>query len=148
MQALTHLAPSDGDGPLDVNHPVWRNRATAGQELVRVVKEDDAVAQQAPPLLGVEWCGPRHGRGGQLQDTGADVDTLLASGSGIAGRIRTVGHWLARSRVILVTGIARPMRAAAAAGITRKCGRMVQLAAAMTGRGEPDSALISAAMAG
>jgi hypothetical protein len=33
---------------------MWRNRATVGQELARVVEEDDAVAQQAPPLLGVE----------------------------------------------------------------------------------------------
>ena len=33
-------------------------------------------------------------------------------------------------------------------GITRKCGRRVQLAAAMTGRGEPESALISAVIAG
>jgi hypothetical protein len=32
---------------------VWRNRATVGQELARVVEEDDAVTQQAPPLLGV-----------------------------------------------------------------------------------------------
>ena len=38
--------------------------------------------------------------------------------------------------------------AATAAGINRKCGRRVQLAAAIAGRGESDSALISAAMAG
>jgi hypothetical protein len=42
------------NGPSDVNQSVWRNRATVGQELARVVEEDDAVAQQAPPLLGVE----------------------------------------------------------------------------------------------
>jgi hypothetical protein len=42
------------NGPSDVNQPVWRNRATVGQELARVVEENDAVAQQAPPLLGVE----------------------------------------------------------------------------------------------
>jgi len=33
---------------------VWRNRATVGQEFARVVEDDDAVAQQAPPLLGAE----------------------------------------------------------------------------------------------
>jgi hypothetical protein len=42
------------NGPSDVNQSVWRNRAAVGQELTRVVEEDDAVAQQAPPLLGVE----------------------------------------------------------------------------------------------
>jgi hypothetical protein len=61
---------------------------------------------------------------------------------------RDCGPLVGEERVILVTGITRTMRAAAAAGITRKCGRRVQLAAAMTGRGEPDSTLISAAMAG
>jgi hypothetical protein len=45
---------SGGNGPSDVNQPVWGNRATVGQELARVVEEDDAVAQQAPPLLGME----------------------------------------------------------------------------------------------
>ena len=45
---------------MDVNLPVWRNRATVGQELARVVEEDDSVAKQAPPLLGVNG----HGAGG------------------------------------------------------------------------------------
>jgi hypothetical protein len=45
---------SGGNGPSDVNQPVWGNRATVGQELARVVEEDDAVAQQAPPLLRME----------------------------------------------------------------------------------------------
>jgi hypothetical protein len=54
---VTQLAVSDGDGLVDVNLPVWRNRATVGQELARVVEDDDAVAQQAPPLLRVEGDG-------------------------------------------------------------------------------------------
>jgi len=45
---------SGGNGPFDVNQRAGRNRAATGQELARVVEEDDAVAQQAPPLLGVE----------------------------------------------------------------------------------------------
>ena len=45
---------SGGNGLSDVNQPVWRNRTTIGQELARVVEDDDAVAQQVPPLLGVE----------------------------------------------------------------------------------------------
>ncbi len=40
-----------------MNQPVRWNRATAGQELARVLEEDDAVAQQAPSLLGVEGDG-------------------------------------------------------------------------------------------
>jgi hypothetical protein len=36
---------------------VRRNRATVGQEFASVVEEDDAVAQEAPPLLGVEGDG-------------------------------------------------------------------------------------------
>ena len=39
---------------MEVNQLVWRNHATVGQELARVVEEDDAVAQQAPSLLGAE----------------------------------------------------------------------------------------------
>jgi hypothetical protein len=45
---------SSCNGPSDVHQLVWRNRATVGPELARIVEEDDAVAQQAPPLLGVE----------------------------------------------------------------------------------------------
>jgi len=45
---------SGGNGSSDVNQLMWRNRATVGQQLARVVEADDAVAQQAPPLLGVE----------------------------------------------------------------------------------------------
>jgi len=33
------------------------DRAAAGQELAGVIEEDDAVAQQAPPLFGVERDG-------------------------------------------------------------------------------------------
>ena len=63
-----------------------------------------------------------------------DVDTLLASGD--CGRMWTAGPWLARSRVSLTTGSTRTVRAA------------VQLAATMTGLGEYDVGVISAAMAG
>ena len=49
---------SGGNGPSGVNQPVRGNRATVGQELARVVEEDDAVAQQAPPLLGMEGDDP------------------------------------------------------------------------------------------
>ena len=48
---------SGGDGLFDVDQPAWRNRPTVGQEFARVVEDDDAVAQQAPPLLGVEGDG-------------------------------------------------------------------------------------------
>jgi hypothetical protein len=51
---FAQMAVSGGDGPVGVNHPVRRNRATIGQEFARVVEDDDAVAQQAPPLLGAE----------------------------------------------------------------------------------------------
>ena len=48
---------SGGDGQLDVDRSAWRNCPTIGQEFARVVEDDDAVAQQAPPLLGVEGDG-------------------------------------------------------------------------------------------
>ena len=50
-------ARSGGDGLLDVDQLAWRNRPAVGQEFARVVEDDDAVAQQAPPLLGVEGDG-------------------------------------------------------------------------------------------
>ena len=50
-------ARSGGDGLLDVDQPAWTNRPTIGQEFARVVEDDDAVAQQAPSLLGVEGDG-------------------------------------------------------------------------------------------
>jgi hypothetical protein len=50
-------ARSGGDGLLDVDQPTWTNRPAIGQEFARVVEDDDAVAQQAPPLLGVEGDG-------------------------------------------------------------------------------------------
>jgi hypothetical protein len=50
-------ARSGGDGLLEVDQPAWRNRLTIGQEFAGVVEDDDAVAQQAPPLLGVEGDG-------------------------------------------------------------------------------------------
>ena len=57
VSAWLWLALSSGDELLGVSQAVWRNRATAGQELARVLEEDDAVAEQAPPLLGVEGYG-------------------------------------------------------------------------------------------
>src|SRR5512135_3040486 len=53
----TRLAISGRDGPPDAGRVVWRDGAAVGQEPARVVEEDDAVAQQAPPLLGVEGDG-------------------------------------------------------------------------------------------
>jgi len=50
-------ARSGGDGLLDVDQPAWTNRPTIGQEFARVVEDDDAVAQQAPSLFGVEGDG-------------------------------------------------------------------------------------------
>jgi hypothetical protein len=50
-------AISGRDGPPDAGRVVWRDCAAVGQEPARVVEEDDAVAQQAPPLLGVEGDG-------------------------------------------------------------------------------------------
>ena len=42
---------------LDVNRPARRNRAAVRQQLARVVEQDDAVAEQAPSLLGVTGDG-------------------------------------------------------------------------------------------
>jgi DNA-binding transcriptional regulator YhcF (GntR family) len=53
----THLAFSGRDGQADVCLPVRRNHPTVGQYLARVIEEDHAVAQQAPPLLRVEGDG-------------------------------------------------------------------------------------------
>ena len=49
----TRLAISGRDGPPDAGRVVWRDGAAVGQEPARVVEEDDAVAQQAPPLPGM-----------------------------------------------------------------------------------------------
>jgi hypothetical protein len=53
----TRLAISGRDGPPDAGRVMWRDCAAVGQQPARVVEEDDAVAQQAPPLLGVEGDG-------------------------------------------------------------------------------------------
>jgi hypothetical protein len=53
----TQLTLSGGDRAPDAGRAVWRNGAAIWQELAGVVEEDDAVAQQAPPLLGVEGDG-------------------------------------------------------------------------------------------
>ncbi len=50
-------ARSGGDGLLGVDQSAWRNCPTVRQEFARVVEDDDAVAQQAPPLLGVQGDG-------------------------------------------------------------------------------------------
>ena len=57
LRWILGVLASGGDRPLEVNQLVWRNRAAVGQELAGVVEDDDAVAQQAPPLLGVEGDG-------------------------------------------------------------------------------------------
>ena len=51
---VTELAVSGGGGPGGVDRPVWGDRTAVGQELAGVVEDDDAVAQQAPSLLGAE----------------------------------------------------------------------------------------------
>jgi hypothetical protein len=53
----SRLAISGRDGPPDAGRVAWRDGAAVGQEPAGVVEEDDAVAQQAPPLLGVEGDG-------------------------------------------------------------------------------------------
>jgi hypothetical protein len=53
----TPHAFSGRDGQSDVGRAVRRNYPTVGQELARVVEEDHAVAQEAPPLVGVEGDG-------------------------------------------------------------------------------------------
>jgi hypothetical protein len=45
---------SGGDQRPDADRMVRGDRAAVGQEFAGVVEEDDAVAEQAPPLLGVE----------------------------------------------------------------------------------------------
>ncbi len=51
------LALSGGGKPPDADWAVRGNRTAVGQEFAGVVEEDDAVAQQAPPLLRVEGDG-------------------------------------------------------------------------------------------
>src|SRR5690242_3315281 len=78
---ILSVSASGGDRLLKVNQPVWRNRATAGQELARVVEDDNAVAQQAPPLLGAEGDGAGRVMVGAVSGGhGADAGKLLASG--------------------------------------------------------------------
>jgi hypothetical protein len=57
LRWILSVFASGGDRLLEVNQLVWKNCAAVGQELARVVEDDDAVAQQAPPLLGVEGDG-------------------------------------------------------------------------------------------
>ena len=44
---------------MDVGGPVRVDHAAVGEKFTRVVEEKDAVAQQAPPLLGVKRHGVR-----------------------------------------------------------------------------------------
>ena len=90
---------------------MWRNRATVGQELAGVVEEDDDIAQQAPPLLGVE--GDDAGRitvGAVSWRAGGLVCTHCLP-LGIAEVFGLRGPWLSGTRVILATGSTRAVRA-------------------------------------
>jgi len=49
----TCLAISGRNGQPAARGPARRNHPTIGQQLAGVLEEDHAVAQQAPPLLGV-----------------------------------------------------------------------------------------------
>jgi hypothetical protein len=51
------LTLSGGGVLLGANRPARRNRVAVRQQLTRVVEQDDAVAEQAPPLLGVTGDG-------------------------------------------------------------------------------------------
>jgi hypothetical protein len=53
----SHPLSLGGDQLSVVNQPVRRNRATVWVKLTCVVEDDNAVAEQAPPLLGVEGDG-------------------------------------------------------------------------------------------
>src|SRR5262249_36752648 len=53
---------SSGDRPPDAGGVVREDRAAAGQELTGVVEEDHAVAEPAPPLLGVAGDGAQYSK--------------------------------------------------------------------------------------
>jgi hypothetical protein len=55
--SVIQLALSGGGWPSDVGRAVRGNRTTVRQEFARVVEKDDAVAQEAPPLLRMERDG-------------------------------------------------------------------------------------------
>ena len=104
-----------------------------------VVEDDDAVAQQAPPLPGVAGDGAGRGVAG-AGDRGAGGwwghMGRLRVGDGGRMRVRAAGGWPGRDGA---GGRGGPHRQVRSRG---------QLAAAMTGWGGPGSAPVRAAMAG
>jgi hypothetical protein len=109
----TRLAISGRDGPPDAGRVVWRDCAAVGQKRARVVEKDDAVAQQAPPLLGVEGDGV--GRVTVRAVRWRARGPVRAHGEPLDQELRTCadcGPLLARSRGVLVTapGVVPPLR--------------------------------------
>jgi hypothetical protein len=107
----TRLAISGRDGPPDAGRVVWRDCAAVGQEPARVVEEDDAVAQQAPPLLGVEGDGV--GRVTVRAVSWRARGPVRAHGEPLDQELRTYvdcGPLLERSRAVLVTAPAKAVR--------------------------------------
>jgi len=106
--ALALHAISGRDGPPDAGRVVWRNCAAVGQEPARVVEEDDAVAQQAPPLLGVEGDGV--GRVAVRAVSWRARGSVRTHGEPLDQELRRYvdgGPLLARSRAVLVTAPAK-----------------------------------------
>ena len=104
----TRLAISGRDGPPDAGRVVWRDCAAVGQEPAGVVEEDDAVAQQAPPLLGVEGDGV--GRVTVRAVSWRARGPVRTHGEPLDQELRTYvdcGPLLARSRAVLVTAPAK-----------------------------------------
>jgi hypothetical protein len=100
-----------------VGRVVRRNYPAAGQDLAHVVEHDDAVAKQAPPLLGVEGDGV----GGVA---------VRAVGRGTRGLVWTRCAplvWGLRMYLVLWrcgrdgAGSAKTVRADAGVGVTRRC---------------------------
>lgn len=108
----TRLAISGRDGPPDAGRVVWRDCAAVGQKRARVVEKDDAVAQQAPPLLGVEGDGV--GRVTVRAVSWRARGPVRTHGEPLDQELRTYvdcGPLLARSRGVLVTAPAKTVRA-------------------------------------
>lgn len=107
----TRLAISGRDGPPDAGQVLWRDCAAVGQERARVVEEDDAVAQQAPPLLGVEGDGV--GRVTVRAVSWRARGPVRTHGEPLDQELRTYvdcGPLLAGSRAVLVTAPAKTVR--------------------------------------
>src|SRR5258708_4497918 len=104
----TRLAISGRDGPPGAGRAVWRDAAAVGQEPARVVGEDDAGPQQAPPLPGAESAGVARVRvravrwraRGRVRAHGEPLDQELRA-------CVDCGPLLARSRAVLVTAPAK-----------------------------------------